>query len=82
VNCTACGSPVEGDREEMGLKVCMRCAFNGVGQQEIKGRMVYSHKTGGEIEIMSAESFEENKKYFQPQGARSCVKNFSKSICK
>jgi hypothetical protein len=38
--------------------------------------MVYSYKTGGEIEIMSTESFEANRKYFVPNGPRSSVKNF------
>jgi hypothetical protein len=46
-----------------------------------KGRQVYGHKTGCEIEIHTAESWNRNKKYFMPNGARSCVKNFSKSVC-
>jgi len=43
------------------------------------GRMVYGHKTAGAIEIMTKENWENNKKYFIPNGARSCVKNFSKA---
>jgi hypothetical protein len=43
------------------------------------GRMVYGHKTAGAIEIMTKECWDSNKKYFVPNGARSCVKNFSKS---
>ena len=42
------------------------------------GRMVYGHKTSGAIEIMTKECWDSNKKYFIPNGARSCVKNFSK----
>ena len=42
------------------------------------GRMVYGHKTAGAIEIMTKECWDNNKKYFEPNGARSCVKNFSK----
>lgn len=42
------------------------------------GRMVYGHKTAGAIEVMTKECWESNKKYFVPNGARSCVKNFSK----
>ena len=43
------------------------------------GRMVYGHKTAGAIEVMTKECWDANKKYFVPNGARSCVKNFSKS---
>jgi hypothetical protein len=43
------------------------------------GRMVYGHKTAGAIEVMTKECWDANKKYFVPNGARSCVKNFSKT---
>jgi hypothetical protein len=44
--------------------------------------MVYVNgKVGAEIEILSARSWTENKKYFIPNGARSAVKNFSKNVC-
>ena len=45
------------------------------------GRMVYEGKVGGMIEIYTASSWEENKKYFKANGARSAVKNFSKNCC-
>ena len=60
----------------LNLKLCKSCAFSLPDVPQIKGRMVYSHKTGAEIEIMSAESFEANRKYFVPNGPRSSVKNF------
>ena len=41
-----------------------------------KGVMTFDHKTGGSIQVMSAESYERNKKYYIPNGPRSCVKNF------
>jgi hypothetical protein len=43
--------------------------------------MVFSHKTGGELEVMSESFYNENKKYFIPNGARSAVKNFSRNVC-
>ncbi|NBP04513.1 MAG: hypothetical protein EBU90_31405 [Proteobacteria bacterium] len=43
------------------------------------GRLCFEHKTGGSIEIMTKQAWEANKKYFIPNGARSCVKNFSKT---
>jgi len=75
-----CGNPVHPMRVEFGFSNCIDCANeNPVARP--KGRMVYGHKTGAEIEIMSAESWEANKKYFMPNGARSALKNFSKNIC-
>lgn len=79
MNC-GCGKPIEPERLELNLKVCKECAFGGVAQSKPMGRMVYGHKTGATIEILSEQSFQENKKYFVPNGPRSCVKNFSKHI--
>jgi hypothetical protein len=76
-----CGSSVESARIELGFKICKSCAFSGPDVPRPKGRMVYGHKTAGEIEILSAQSWQENKKYFIPNGkGRSSVKNFSKNI--
>jgi hypothetical protein len=80
MNC-GCGNKVEEARAELGLKICKTCAFTGPDIPKPKGRQVYGHKTGCEIEIHTAESWERNKKYFIPSGARSCVKNFSRSVC-
>jgi len=43
--------------------------------------MVYPHKTGSEIQVLTADTYASNKKYFVANGARSAVKNFSKSVC-
>ena len=75
-----CGSAVEGARVELNLKRCKQCAFSNDVERP-KGVMIYSHKTGGEIEIHSADSWRDKRKYYVPNGARSAVKNFSKSIC-
>jgi hypothetical protein len=75
-----CGNSVESARAELNLRTCRTCAFTGPDVQKPKGRMVYGHKTAGEIEILSASSWNENKKYFIPNGARSAVKNFSKNL--
>ena len=76
-----CGYNVEFARAELNLKTCRQCAFSGPDIPRAKGTMIYSHKTAGEIEIHSAESWKENKKYYVPNGSRSCVKNFSKNVC-
>ena len=75
-----CGENVEQERVEYGFKNCALCAHEGPDVSKPKGRMVYSHKTGGEIEILTAESWDKNKKYFIPKGTRSSVKNFSRNV--
>ena len=74
-----CGNIVEEARVELSLKRCKQCAFSNDVERP-KGVRIWDHKTGGDIQVMSAESWRENKKYFVPNN-RSCVKNFSKSIC-
>lgn len=81
--CCHCYNPIEAERLQIvpHTQICGGCAriFN-VGKKKM-GRMIYGHKTAGEIQIMSADIFKEHKKYWTPQGARSCVKNFSKNVC-
>lgn len=77
-----CGKPVEDGRAEVGMTTCRRCAFSRPDVSRVRGNMVYGHKTGAVIEIMSNESYISNKRYFKPNGARSAVKNFSKNICR
>jgi hypothetical protein len=80
MNC-GCGNLIEPARLEIGFKSCKACAFTGPDLPKPKGVMIYSHKTSGEIEIHSAESWKEKRKYYVPNGARSAVKNFSKHVC-
>ena len=47
-----------------------------------RGVMSYSAKDTGNLQIFTNESWERNKHYYQPNGARSVVKNFSKNICR
>lgn len=74
-----CGKPVEPARVEFGLTKCLSCAKN-IPYRPLKARMVYLDKCTSMIEIHTADSWNENKKYFTPNGARSVVKNFSKNI--
>ena len=75
-----CGSLVRPARAEAGYDNCIRCAHENPVEPP-KGVMIYSHKTGGELEVHSAESWREKKKYYVPNGARSALKNFSKNVC-
>jgi hypothetical protein len=83
MTCCHCYNPIEPERLELipNTHVCGGCArlFN-VGKKK-KGHMIFGHKTGAEIQVLSAETFESQKKYWTPNGARSAVKNFSKHIC-
>ena len=74
------GKIVEPARVELGLKRCKTCAFSNDVERP-RGVMIYTGKVGGEIEIHSAESWKEKRKYYVANGARSAVKNFSKNPC-
>lgn len=64
----------------VGLKTQMKVIYNDPEKNRNRfGRVVYEGKVGGAIEIMTKDCWDNNKKYFEPIGARSCVKNFSKS---
>jgi hypothetical protein len=39
--------------------------------------MIYSHKTGGEIQVFSNEEWDRNKKYYKSNHGRSNMKNFT-----
>ena len=54
-----CGNPMPQERLELGFKYCVSCAEK-INKPKTRGRMVYEHKTGGFIEIMSNESFNNN----------------------
>ena len=74
-----CGRTVEEARAELNLKRCKTCAFALPDVSRPRGVMIYQHKTGGEIEIHSAESWKEKRKYYVPNGARSARANFSRN---
>lgn len=82
-NCRICNSMIEPERLEIlpNTPFCAPCANKHNIVKPRKGVMCYDHKTGAEINIMSADTYEKNKLYFTPIGARSAVKNFSKNVC-
>jgi len=80
MKCDTCSNDVESARVEFGLTTCKICAFNGRDVSRVKGVMNWSHKTAPSIQIMSNECYQEQKKYYIPNGPRSAVKNFSKHI--
>jgi hypothetical protein len=83
MNCASCYNLIEQERLVLipHTQVCSNCArLYNVGKKK-KGHMIFGHKTGAEIQVLSHDCFESQKKYWTPNGARSAVKNFSKSIC-
>ena len=62
-NICGCGREIEEARLEYGFKNCAACAHSGADVPRPKGRMVYSHKTGAEIEILSAESWKHSNAF-------------------
>lgn len=81
--CRLCSGVIEQERLEIlpTTVACSTCANKHKLGTPRLGRMVYSHKTGAEIQIMSQQSFKNTKMYYEPNGARSTVKNFSRSVC-
>jgi hypothetical protein len=81
--CKICCNNIEQERLEVlpSTVFCSSCAHKHNVVKPRKGVMVYGHKTAGEIQIMNADLFEETRKYYVPNGARSVMKNFSKNVC-
>ena len=65
MNCVTCSFPIESERLEAlpDTLVCISCARKGSHQSKIKGVMVFGHKTGGYIQVISEDSHREWKKY-------------------
>ena len=83
MNCRCCSNQIEPERLEVlpNTVVCSSCAHQYNFVKPRKGIMVFSHKTGGELQTMSEDYYNKNKRYFVANGARSVVKNFSKNVC-
>ena len=81
--CRTCNNEIEQERLDVlpNTVQCSSCAHKYNFIQPRKGIMVFSHKTGGELQTMSADFYSKNKKYFVANGARSVVKNFSRNVC-
>lgn len=66
MNCASCSHTIEPQRLEIlpDTLVCSCCARQGMNQKpNVKGVMVFGHKTGGYIQVISEESHKDWKKY-------------------
>jgi len=82
MNCGICLQTIEEERLAIlpTTPFCSSCAKTQKAPER-RGFLAFDHKTGGTIQIVSKDFYDANKKYFIPNGARSCVKNFSRNIC-
>jgi hypothetical protein len=60
MECIHCFKPVTPARIEAGYKYCMACAEH---VPKVKGVNVYSHKTAGEIQVVTPDQFSEHRRY-------------------
>jgi hypothetical protein len=73
--CRSCSSDVEEDRVELlDSHVCAKCAARGVDQPgDIRGFMVYDHKTAPDICIMTPGEFKYAKEMTDRVGQESIL---------
>jgi hypothetical protein len=60
-----CGSLVEPERVSLlNSRICSQCAsVTQKNWQKPKGVMIYGHKTGAEIQVLTADQFANHRKY-------------------
>lgn len=60
MECIHCFNKVSEARVEAGYNYCRLCAEH---VPKVRGAMVWSHKTGGELQVLSPDQFATHKKY-------------------
>ena len=61
INFCRCGVTIPNERIGLGYTLCVSCAEKGFVKP--KGVMVWGHKTGAEIQILSQDQFNEHRRY-------------------
>ena len=61
MKCSKCPNEIEPARVELNLKICFKCAEKTV--QKYKGDNIFTHKTGSVIQVMSAETHSNYRRY-------------------
>lgn len=72
--CPRCHKPVEKARRDLDLVYCLACATS-TPTPRYKGAMVYAHKTGASIELMSPDTHKDLQRYSRRVGQRSTLRN-------
>ena len=78
--CKVCHNQIEPERLEAlpTTACCITCAHKHNFVKPRRGIMVFDGKTGGELQVMDADYFENNKQYFTSLGAQIFTKQLSK----
>lgn len=78
--CKVCNLQIEQERLNIlpTTVFCAQCAQKHSKVQPRRGVMVFDHKTGGTLQIMSEDSFRANKHYYFPVHGTSVMKAISK----
>ncbi len=63
MNCAKCHQPIPPERLAAvpDATLCVSCLRAGGDVPQKRGRMVFDHKTGGQLEVLSPEQFETMK---------------------
>lgn len=75
VECKVCSSPVEDVRLELGLLICKRCAHLGYDEPKKVGYICYEHKTGGALQVVNKDAFDDYKFKSSRKGQSSTLRN-------
>ena len=65
---------IEEARVDLGLAYCLACATQ-LPTPRYKGAMIYAHKTGGAIQLMSPSEHAGYKRHTRRVGQRSALRN-------
>jgi hypothetical protein len=60
MNCKRCGLPIPPERLEAvpDAVMCVKCLTAAGDVPQKKGRLVFDHKTGGQLEVLTPRQFE------------------------
>jgi len=70
-----CGNEIHPERYELGYKICLSCGDQSAARQKPYGTMIYTHKTGGSIQITNKTLYNVYKKVTHRSGKKSNVGN-------
>ena len=79
MKCGMCENDIEPERLEIlpDTPFCSSCA-RLVKTPERRARLVFSHKTGGEIQSLPADVFESSRQYCEGREGQRVIKRFSR----
>lgn len=74
IRCTKCRNPVEEERVKiLDSTICSSCAKKNP-TKKVKGILIYPHKTGGYIQVVNEETFDQFKSDTDRIGQQSILR--------